>query len=222
MGKLLRAITYARVSTEKASQTTSIRRQVAELKTVAARRGWTVEYQFSDRLSGGAARPGLDAALDHIFRGRADVLAVHDLDRLGRDVRTMLANVDALHAAGGHFYILDKHMDTSGAEGRLYFTVFAAIAEFQRRTLGEKIKAGLAFARKKGVRLGARPLLTPAALERALELRAGSGDDVDPPPSWAAIVGQLKLEKLGTYHRGTLAGAVTRALKAARSPRALR
>jgi DNA invertase Pin-like site-specific DNA recombinase len=214
----LRAVTYARVSTTKTSQDTSVRRQVAELKDVAARRGWTVEYQFSDRISGGGAeRPGLDAALDHLFHGRADILVVHDLDRLGRNVRAMLANVDAIHAAGAHFYVLDRHWDTSSAEGRLIFTIFAALYEFQRKLLGEKIKAGLAFARKKGKRLGGRPLLTPAALARAVELRAGH-----PRPSWAEIVVKIRAAKLGSYHRGTLAGAVTRALKAARSPRALR
>lgn len=224
--KMLRAVTYARVSTEKASQDTSVSRQVAELKEVAARRGWQVVFQFSDRISGGdAARPGLDAALNHIFHARADVLVVHDLDRLGRNVRTMLANVDAIHAAGGHFYVLDKHWDTSAPEGRLIFTIFAALFEFQRRTLGEKIKAGLAFARKKGKRLGARPLLSPAALARAVELRQATrivGERDDGPMSWAWIVAALKREKLGTYHRGTLAGAVTRAIAAARSPRALR
>jgi DNA invertase Pin-like site-specific DNA recombinase len=215
--KQLRAVTYARVSTTKTSQDTSVRRQVAELKEVAARRGWTVEYQFSDRISGGVERPGLDAALDHLFRGRADILVVHDLDRLGRNVRSMLANVDAIHAAGAHFYVLDRHWDTSSAEGRLIFTIFAALAEFQRKLLGEKIKAGLAFARKKGKRLGGAPAMTPAALARAVELRAGH-----PRPSWAEIVVKIRAAKLGTYARGTLAGAVTRALKAARSPRALR
>jgi DNA invertase Pin-like site-specific DNA recombinase len=206
--KLLRAITYARVSTGKSSQDTSISRQVAELKEVATRRGWNVVFQFSDRISGsGAQRPGLDAALEHIHRGRADILVVHDLDRLGRNVRAMLATVDEIHAAGGHFYILEKHWDTSSAEGRLIFTFFAAVAEFQRKVQVERIKTGLAFARKKGVRLGARPVMSPRALARAVELR-----QLDPRPSWAEIVRLLDADKLGTFHRGTLAGAVTREL----------
>lgn len=204
----LRAILYSRVSTLKSTQARSAVRQIAELREVAKRRGWTVVETFVDRMSGGRRdRPGLTTALDLIFRGRADILVVHDLDRLGRDVRQMLHNVDAIHAAGGNFFVLDRNIDTSTAEGRLIFTIFAALAEFQRNSNRERILAGLEYARKKGVRLGRPPSVPSAALERAVQLRRQR-----PRPSWRTIVDSLHREKHGRFARATIAGAVTREL----------
>ena len=205
----MRAVVYARVSTLKTSQTTSVGRQLAELRDECRRRRWRLVASETDRMSGGRDdRPGLRTALEHIFRGRADVLVVHDLDRLGRDVRQMLANVDAIHASGGNFFIVVRNIDTSTPEGRLIFTIFAALAEFNRRAQREKVLAGLAFARKKGVRLGRPTAIPPAALDRAVTLRRKR-----PRPSWRVIIDTLAKEKLGTYHKGTISGAVTRRLK---------
>ncbi len=200
---------YARVSTLKPSQAQSVPRQLAELRDEARRRGWDVVETCTDKMSGGRSdRPGLTAALDLIFRGRADILVVHDLDRLGRDVAQMLYNADAIRAAGGNFFVRDRNIDTSTAEGRLIFTIFAALAEFQRNSNRERILAGLAYARKKGVRLGRPPAIPSTALERAVQLRRQR-----PRPSWRTIVKALQVEKLGRYARGTIAGAVTRELR---------
>ncbi len=203
-----RAVLYARVSTLKASQAQSIPRQLAELREEAVRRGWEVVATYTDKLSGGRRdRPGLTTALDLIFRGRADILVVPDLDRLGRDVPQMLHNADAIRAAGGNFFIRDRNIDTSTAEGRLIFTLLAALAEFQRNSYRERILAGLAYARKKGVRLGRPPAIPSTALERAVQLRRQR-----PRPSWRTIVSELQREKHGRFARGTIAGAVTREL----------
>ena len=204
-----RAVLYARVSTLKASQAQSIPRQLAELRDEAMRRGWQVAATYTDKLSGGRRdRPGLTAALEQIFRGRADILVVPDLDRLGRDVPQMLHNADAIRAAGGNFFIRDRNIDTSTAEGRLIFTLLAALAEFQRNSYRERILAGLAYARKKGVRLGRPPSIPSTALHRAVQLRRQR-----PRPSWRQIVRTLKDEKHGRFPKGTIAGAVTRELR---------
>lgn len=206
-----RAILYARVSTLKPTQAHSAARQLDQLRDLAKRRGWQVVASYTDKLSGGRRdRPGLTTALDLIFRGRAEILVVHDLDRLGRDVVQMLYNVDAIHAAGGNFFILDRNIDTSTAEGRLIFTIFGALAEFQRNSNRERILAGLAYARKKGVRLGRPSNLPSAVVDRAVQLRRQR-----PRPSWKEIVEALQREKLGRFKKGTIAGAVTRALNAA-------
>jgi DNA invertase Pin-like site-specific DNA recombinase len=204
-----RAILYARVSTEKRSQRQSVRRQIEELRNLAKLRGWQVIAAKSDRLSGGSRdRPGLSEALDLIFAGRADLLVVHDLDRLGRDVRNMLENVDAIHEAGGNFFVRDRNIDTSSPGGRLTFVIFAALAEYQRNENRLKVIAGLEYARKKGVRLGRPPAIPPLALARAVELRRQR-----PRPSWRTIVTALHQEKRGRFAKGTVAGAVTRAMR---------
>lgn len=207
--KPLRAVTYARVSTQKPTQDTSLRRQGAELRDAAERHRWKVIEQISDRLSGGRNdREGFRAAVDLVVRGRADVLVVHDLDRLGRDVREMLYTLDAIDAAGGHLLVLSLNIDTSTPAGRMAFTMSGALAEHQRRDNTRKVIAGLEYARKKGVRLGRPPTLTPAAVARAVKLRRQR-----PRPSWRLIAIALRKERLGRYPDSTVAGAVARELE---------
>lgn len=203
-----RAVLLARVSTKKRSQDTSGPRQLAQLRDFAKRRKWPVVAAFTDRLTGAEFnRPGLVEALALIKNGKADVLMVHDLDRLGRDTRELLGTLDQVRAWGGDLFIRDSNVDTT-AQGRLGFTMVAALAEYQRRNNVDKVLAGLAHARKKGVRLGRPPAMPPAALARAVELRRKR-----PRPSWSTIVLALEQEKQGRFAKGTLAGAVTRAMR---------
>ncbi len=204
----LRAVLLARVSTHKRSQDASNPRQLSDLRDVARRRGWTVAATYADRVSGAETGPGLRAAIDLIFRCKADLLVVCALDRLGRDVREMLQNVDKIRSSGGHFFVRDDEIDTSSPDGRMQFTLLAALAEFQRRSNRVKIVAGLEHARKKGVRLGRPTKLGRLSLARAVELRRKR-----PRPSWRLIMLALKAEKFGTFNPATIAGAVTRELE---------
>ncbi len=212
----LRAVTYGRVSTAKRSQSTSIRRQLSDLGELARRRGWPVVAKYSDRLSGGNdQRPGLAAAVAEIVKGRAEVLMVDALDRLGRNVRHILETVDTVEGAGGNLFVVDLGIDTSTPAGRMCLTVLATLAEYLRRDNVRKVLAGIAFARKKGIRLGRPPAMPAAVLARAVSLRRSR-----PRPSWRQIVRTLKAERLGKFAKGTVAGAVSRALQARRSGRA--
>jgi len=215
----LRAVVLARVSTLKRSQDKSGPRQLAELRELAGRRGWEVVAELVDRQSGGDdERPGLQEALDLVEHHRAEVIVVHELDRLGRNVTDLLKNADRISAAGGELAIRDLNVDTTSPEGRLHFTMMAGLAEYQRRSNVGKVLSGLAAARKKGVRLG-RPPLPPEVVARGLELRKQK-------KSWNEIANQLRAEKLadGENLRGTIANAVKRAMKrrAAVTPRPAR
>jgi DNA invertase Pin-like site-specific DNA recombinase len=142
-------IGLARVSTD----AQELARQIDALKAAGCAR------IFLDKASGkkGTTRPGLTAALDHMRRG--DTLVVLDLPRLGRDTRELLAIVeDDLHTKGRHFRTLDGIvLDTSDDMfGELIFTVFAAIAKFQRQQIVKGTREGLDAARARG-RVGGRP-----------------------------------------------------------------
>lgn len=139
---------------------------------------------------------------------------VDALDRLGRNVRHILETVDTVEGAGGNLFVVDLGIDTSTPAGRMCLTVLATLAEYLRRDNVRKVLAGIAFARKKGIRLGRPPAMGAAVLARAVALRRSR-----PRPSWRAIVGTLKAERLGKFAKGTVAGAVTRALRAVRSTR---
>lgn len=147
MGKLLG---YARVSTggqDLTAQKNALKK--AGCKTV-----------YTDVASGVRAdRPGLDACLNNLRSG--DTLLVWRLDRLGRSMSHLATLVEKLRRQGiGFKSICDGAIDTTTASGNLVFNIFSALAQFERRLIQERTKAGLAAARARG-RLGGRRPVDP-------------------------------------------------------------
>ena len=105
---------------------------------------------FLDKVSGAkTARPGLDDCLGQLREG--DTLIVWRLDRLGRSVRHLIDLVDQLRQRKiGFKSICDGAIDTTTASGELIFNVFASLAQFERRLIQERTKAGLDSARARG------------------------------------------------------------------------
>jgi len=120
--------------------------------------GITTEYIYQDLASGRKdARPGLDACLKALQPG--NTLVVWKLDRLGRDLKHLIHLVDDLRQREIGFSVLTGHganIDTTTANGRLIFGIFAALAEFEQALIVERTRAGLAAARARG-RKGGRP-----------------------------------------------------------------
>jgi DNA invertase Pin-like site-specific DNA recombinase len=113
------------------------------------------ERIFEETASGAKRdRPELKAVLDFMRPG--DNLVVWKLDRLARSTRQLLETVEALELRGIELKILTQKIDTTSAGGRLIFTVFSAIAEFEREIIRERTRAGLDAARSRG-RTGGRP-----------------------------------------------------------------
>jgi DNA invertase Pin-like site-specific DNA recombinase len=121
---------------------------------------------FTDTASGSLdERPELDRLLDHLRVG--DTVVVWRLDRLGRNLRHLLAVVGDLEARDVGFRSLTEGIDTSTPGGRLVFHIFASLAQFERELIRERTMAGLAAARARG-RKGGRPRkLTPEKLQVA-------------------------------------------------------
>ncbi|MCA8999492.1 MAG: recombinase family protein [Planctomycetaceae bacterium] len=145
--KCHRTIGYARVSTN----LQELRSQVDALQKCGVPR----DLIFTDKISGAKdSRPGLDACLKELRDG--DVLLVWRLDRLGRSVRHLVQLVEELQKKGvGFRSICDGAIDTTSASGELVFMIFSALAQFERRLISERTKAGLAAARARG-RMGGR------------------------------------------------------------------
>ena len=113
------------------------------------------ERIFEETASGAKRdRPELKAVLNFMRAG--DNLVVWKLDRLARSTRQLLETVEALELRGIGLKILTQDIDTTSAGGRLIFTVFSAIAEFEREIIRERTRAGLDAARSRG-RTGGRP-----------------------------------------------------------------
>ena len=156
-------IGYARVSKADGSQTHDLQRDAL---TAA---GVTADQIYEDSASGRRDdRPGLDACLRALRAG--DALVIWKLDRLGRDLRHLVNTVAELTAREIGLKVLageGASIDTTTANGRLIFGIFAALAEFERELIVERTKAGLAAARSRG-KMGGRPFkMTPAKLRLA-------------------------------------------------------
>ena len=154
-------IGYARVSKADGSQLLDLQRD-ALLDA-----GVDEERLYEDRASGRLDhRPGLDACLKALQPGNTCV--VWKLDRLGRDLKHLVNTVDELRDRGVGLRVLagaGAEIDTSTANGRLIFGIFAALAEFERELIVERTRAGLAAARARG-RLGGRPRKMDVAMLR--------------------------------------------------------
>jgi len=127
------------------------------------------EHIYEDSASGRLdKRPGLDACLKALRRD--DTLVIWKLDRLGRDLRHLVNTVGDLTKRGIGLKVLageGASIDTTTANGRLIFAIFAGLAEFERELIIERTRAGLASARARG-RHGGRPFkMTPAKLRLA-------------------------------------------------------
>ena len=126
---------------------------------------------FTDHASGALQdRPQLTAALDYLRPG--DTLIVWRLDRLGRNLRHLIATVEDLRAREIQFASVTESIDTSTPAGRLIFHTFAALAEFERELIRERTRAGLAAARARGRHGGRRTVMTPEKLRVARDMYA--------------------------------------------------
>lgn len=157
-------IGYMRVSKADGSQVTDLQRDAL----LAA--GVEVRHLYEDTASGKRDnRPGLTACLKALRQG--DTLVVWKLDRLGRDLRHLVNTAADLNQRGIGFKVLTgqgANIDTTSANGRMAFGIFAALAEFERELIVERTKAGMAAARARG-RCGGRPAkMTTAKLRLAM------------------------------------------------------
>jgi DNA invertase Pin-like site-specific DNA recombinase len=163
-----RAAIYLRVST--AEQTVENQRLAVE--QYCKLQGWKLVKTYEDVGISGAQdrREGLDALKADVAKGRFDVVLVWKFDRLARSTTHLLETLSLLQRYGADFVSTTEAVDTSTPAGRMVLTFLAAIAEFERSIIQERVKAGLDRARSEGKRLG-RPRVG-FDLERALALRS--------------------------------------------------
>jgi DNA invertase Pin-like site-specific DNA recombinase len=165
-----RAAVYVRVSTTE--QETE--RQEVELREYVESRGWSYKL-YKDRGHSGAKteRPALNALLHDIRCRKVDVVVVWALDRLARSLKQLLSIAEDCGTVGVDLIALRQSIDTTLSSGRLTFQVLGAVAEFERELLRERVRSGMAQARRSGKHVG-RPALRKfhaADIERMRLLR---------------------------------------------------
>ena len=171
----LRVALYARVSTDKQST----ENQLIELRAAATRMGWEVVGEFVDRgisgAKGRAERPRLDAMLKGVARKEFDIVAAWSVDRLGRSLIDLVGLLQELHSMGMDLYLHQQGINTTTPGGKAMFQMMGVFAEFERGMIVERVKSGMARAKKNGTKSGnaiGRPSVSAEVEARIRELRA--------------------------------------------------
>jgi putative DNA-invertase from lambdoid prophage Rac len=158
----MRAALYARVSTHD-QQTLDL--QVEAMKSYVKKRGWGIAKQVKDVGSGAKDRAGRESLLKAARRREVDVVVVWRLDRWGRSVADLMATLRELGELGVSFVSLTEAMDLTTPSGRAMAGLLAIFAEFEREILRERVRAGIAQARKEGRPHGRPPTASLKAAE---------------------------------------------------------
>jgi DNA invertase Pin-like site-specific DNA recombinase len=156
--------------------------------------GIGVDKKFLDKASGrDTDRPQLKAALDYLREG--DVLVVHSMDRLARNLDDLRRLVTELTARGVLVEFIKERLiftDEDNAMSKLLLSVMGAFAEFERSLIKERQREGIEPAKKKGVYKGRKPSLTPEQVE---ELKA----KVEAGEKKAALARQYNISRETIY-----------------------
>lgn len=208
-------IGYLRVSTdEQATSGLGLDAQRETIQRYADSHGWDVVWYEDAGVSAKSLdRPALQAALERLHPKRSDVsgIVVAKLDRLSRSVHDFAGLLERAQRRRWSVVAIDLGIDTSTSAGELVANVMAAVAQWERRVIGERTSAALRAAQARGVHVG-RPSTLPASSEaRLLELRAAG-------LSQARIARELNAEAIptahgGAWHTSTVARILTRLSK---------
>src|SRR5258706_16316692 len=150
----MRAALYARVSTSDKGQDPEV--QLRELREYCQRRGFTITGEYVDIGVSGSkdSRPQLNRLLAAAHRRQCDAVLVWKLDRFGRSLKHLVNALAEFESLGVAFISLKESLDLTTPAGRLMFGVIAAMAEFERDLIRERVKAGIAYRRSKGLPCG--------------------------------------------------------------------
>jgi len=123
---------------------------------MAEQRGWKVVGEFIDEGISGSKedRPDLGKMMARVRRGGVDAVAVWRFDRFARSVSHLLSALEEFKTNGVDFISLTESVDSSTAMGKMVFVMVAAIAEFERDLIQERVKAGVHRARAAGKHCG--------------------------------------------------------------------
>ncbi len=168
---------YCRVST--IHQTSE--NQLRELRAVAERMGYEIVSEFIDNGISGAKsrkdRPALDEMMKLATQRKFEMVMCWSIDRLGRSLQHLVEILNELQAMKIDLYFMQQGMDTTTPSGRMIFSVFGAIGEFERNLIRERVVAGQQRAKASGVHIG-RPTKMNDGMRSAIKAMNQNGMSV--------------------------------------------
>ncbi len=166
-----RAVIYARVSTS--SQTEE--NQVLQLRETAKRFGWNIIAELRDHGISGTKnendRPGFLKLWNMVRQRKVDVVMVWGIDRLSRSLTDLLRFVSEIQSCSCDLFSLSQNIDTTTPSGKLCFSVFGALAEYESSLRRDRIMAGLERAKAEGKKLGRPSCINDAVVTSVRLLR---------------------------------------------------
>ena len=164
------AVLYARVS--KALDQTP-ENQLRVLREYADQAHLVIRGEYVDELSSRDTRPQKEEVLRLARLGLIDAIVFISLDRWGRTVEELVAEMRELPERGVRLISLKEGLNFDNAAGRLYSVILAAFAAFERDRIQERTLAGLARAKAQGKRLGRHPARCDCPIHRGNALQGG-------------------------------------------------
>jgi DNA invertase Pin-like site-specific DNA recombinase len=143
-------------------------------------------------------RPAFDQLVADAKRRRFDVMLAWRLDRVGRNLRHLVLLLEDLQAIGVGFVCLNEGIDLGTPAGRLQLHILAALAQFERERIIERVRSGMARAKAQGKRFGRRERIVPEEMlapVRGLSVREAAkrlGDSAATAHRWLSRQGSAK------------------------------
>ena len=194
----MRALGYCRVSTaEQGDSRAGLEAQEAVIRAEVKHRGWDLIDVRSDGASGKTLRrrDNLGRTLRDLRDGNADALVVAKLDRLSRSVLDFAGVMETAAGEGWSIVVLDLGVDTTTTNGELIANIMIALAQWERRIIGDRTRAALTAVRARGTKLGRPSKITPET-RRLIRVLRESGK------SYGAIANALTQEGVPTSQGG--------------------
>jgi len=165
-----RVVCYLRVSTDDQS----VDSQRAQLKEYCERRDWTRVGWFQDAASGAIRNRGaLNVMMDEVREGKVDIVLVWKIDRLARSLNHLAQIIIELHTYKVALVCPSQGIDTTDSNpcAQFQINILAAVAQFEKELITERVNAGINAAKQRGVRLG-RPSKADQYLDKVIALVA--------------------------------------------------
>jgi DNA invertase Pin-like site-specific DNA recombinase len=173
MPEPLRAVIYARVSTDEQNPET----QLLPLRQFVACRGWALVGEYIDTASGlTEERPDYQQLRTDVRAGGVDIVVCWRYDRVARSIHALVNVLKEFQTLGIAFLSLHEKFDTSTTPGEMMFAIIAGVAQMESELIRSRVRGGMERARAEGRHVGRPPLpqATQASIRRLWKKRTST------------------------------------------------